>query len=171
MRSERLDLIVTTPGPAAAVAREPIGRPLGARALAPRPAVGSPEFPGAISVGIDESRELVIGHWRLGDTEWRDGDLVPPFLVVEDKAVRGRRAELPASARHVHVAGPGPGAAQRGPATLRSRIAERLSRIGQRLDVHVLVPDRELVEIARGAIDSPTQPIELTPEDVPHVSE
>src|SRR5262245_6888141 len=106
MRSERLDLVVAPPGPAAAVTREPIGWPLGARALAPRPAVGSPEFSLAISAGIDESRELVIRHRRLSDAEWRDGDLVRPFLVVEDKAVRRRRAQLPASAGHVHVTGP-----------------------------------------------------------------
>src|SRR5262249_29372102 len=51
---ERLDLVVATPCPGAAVVLEPIDRPLGTGALAPSPARRVPEFASAIAAGFDE---------------------------------------------------------------------------------------------------------------------
>jgi len=54
---------------------------------------------------------------------------------------------------------------------LRARISERLARISERLDMHVLVADRKLVEIAGGDIDPGAKAVDLAGEHIRHVSE
>src|SRR5262249_28168483 len=151
----------------------PVDRPFGTHALAPCPAARAPEFAYAIAGGLDESRELRIRHRRQGDAEWRNRDLVRPFLVVEHEAVGSRRAEPPAAARYADVAGPRPvaGRAGRIAEPVGPAVAVRLAHIGQGLDVHVLVPDSELIEIARRLADPAAQPVDLAVENIGHVAE
>ena len=52
-----------------------------------------------------------------------------------------------------------------------ARIAECLARIGERLDVHVLVADGELVEIALRGPRLAAEPIELVLQHIGHVAE
>src|SRR5262249_57238830 len=97
---------------------------------------------GQIPAAFYESCELGVRDRRFGNPERRDLDLVSPLLVIEDEAVGGGRAETPAPAWHLDVASPCAGAMRcRTPKAFRSRISERLSRIDERLDVHVFVPD------------------------------
>src|SRR5512144_622187 len=72
MGRQRLDVLIATPSPVAAVRFKPIDRPFGPRALAPRPPGSAPELTVAISAGTNEIRELGIRHGRLGNAEWRD---------------------------------------------------------------------------------------------------
>src|SRR5262249_41890358 len=59
----------------------------------------------------------------------------------------------------------------RPPKTFRLRISERLSRIDERLDVHILVPDRKVVEIAGREFDPAAEAVELMLEHVRQISE
>ena len=50
-------------------------------------------------------------------------------------------------------------------------MAERLARISQRLNVHVLVADGELIEIAAWGVQPAVEPLELPLEDLGKESE
>src|SRR5262249_57945752 len=103
--------------------------------------------------------------------ERRDLDLVGPLLVVEDEPIGHGRAEPPAPAGHLDVASPRAGAMRcRLAQTFRPRISERLSRIDERLDVHILVPDRKVVEIAGWELDPAAEAVEVMLVDVRQVS-
>ena len=172
VRRELLDFVVAAPRPAAAVILEPVDRLLGRYALAPGPARRAPEFPSAITAVVDERGELGIRNRGLGNPERRDVDLVRPLLVVENEAIGGGRAEPPAPAGHLDVASPCPGAMTcRIAKTFGPRVSERLSRIDERLDVHILVPDREVVEIAGRELDSAAEAVKLPPQHIRHVPE
>ena len=81
-------------------------------------------------------------------------------------------AERPAPAGHLDVARPRAGAMRcRTPKTFRPRISERLSRIDERLHVHILVPDRKVVEIAGWELDPAAETVELMLEHVRQISE
>src|SRR2546423_11222572 len=92
MRSKLLHVVVAAPDPAAAVLCQPTDRPLGAGARAPFPSGGAPEFRPAVAAILDECCELRIRDRGLGNAKWRDGNLVLPFLVVENKPIAGRRS-------------------------------------------------------------------------------
>ena len=55
--------------------------------------------------------------------------------------------------------------------TFGPRVPERLSRIDERLDVHILVPDREVVEIAGRELDPAAEAVKLPPQHIRHVPE
>ena len=55
--------------------------------------------------------------------------------------------------------------------TFGSRVSERLSRIDERFDVHILVPDREVVEITGRELDSAAEAVKLPPQHIRHVPE
>src|SRR5262249_57937531 len=77
-----------------------------------------------------------------------------------------------APAGHLDVASPRAGAMRcRLAKTFRPRISERLSRIDERLDVHILVPDRKVVEIAGWELDPAAEAVELMLEHVRQISE
>src|SRR5262249_41433352 len=96
-----IDFVVAAPRPAAASMLNPVARLLGGAAPAPGPPRRGPEFPSAIAAAVYEGGELGVRDRRLGNPERRDLDLVGPLLVVEDEAIGGGRAELPAPARHL----------------------------------------------------------------------
>src|SRR5262249_13662091 len=172
VRRQLIDFVVAAPRPAAAVMLKPVDRLLGGEALAPGPARRAPEFPSAIAAAVYEGGELGVRDRRLGNPERRDLDLVGPLLVVEDEPIGGGRAELPAPAGHLDVTSPRAGAMRcRTPKTFRLRISERLSRIDERLDVHILVPDRKVVEIAGREFDPAAEAVELMLEHVRQISE
>src|SRR5262249_7976221 len=172
VRRELLDFVVAAPRPAAAVILEPVDRLFGRYALAPGPTRGAPEFPSAINAVTDERGELGIRNPSFGNPERRDVALVCPLLVIEDEALDGGRAEPPAPAGHLDVAAPCAGTMTcRTPKIFRPRESERLSRIGERLDVHIFVPDREVVEIAGREVDPAAEAVNLMLEHIRHVSE
>src|SRR5215813_12706741 len=171
VRRELLDFVVAAPRPAAAVILEPVDRLFGRYALAPGPTRGAPEFFSAITAVADERGELGIRNRSFGNPERRDVDLVRPLLVVENEALDGGRAEAPAPAGHLDVASQRAGTmACRTPKIFRPRISERLSRIDERLYVHVLVPDREVVEIAGPEVDPAVEAVELLLEHIREIS-
>src|SRR5262245_17537394 len=154
LRRQLIGFVVASPRPATLVFFKPVNRLLGGDALAPGPAHRAPEFPSAIAAAVYESGELGVRDGGLGNPERRDLDLVGPLLVVEAEPTGRGRAEPPAPAGHLDVASPRAGAMRcRLAQTFRPRISERLSRIDERLDVHILVPDRKVVEIAGWELD------------------
>src|SRR5207248_7759812 len=119
-----------------------------------------------------ESGKFGVGDRRFGDPEWRDLDRMRPLFIVEDETIRGSRAELPFPTRHIDIACQCAGTISCWIAeTLRARIAERLSRIGKRLDVHILVANGKVVEVVRRKSDPAGKPIDLAREHVGHRSE
>src|SRR5262249_14333761 len=150
------------PRPAAALIAEPVDRMLGGYALAPVPARRAPEFPPAIAALLYERGELGVADGGFGDAERCDFDGVRPLLIVENEAIGRRRTELPAPAGHGDIALPRAGAiGGRTGEPVRPRISKRLARIGERLDMHVLVTDRKLVEIGGGDIDPAAKVVDL----------
>src|SRR5262249_22953163 len=165
-------LLVAAHPPAAPVVRDPEPALPPPYARAPGPPRGAPKSPSAITAVTDERGELGIRNRSFGNPERRDVDLVCPLLVVENEALGGGRAEPPAPAGHLDVAAPCAGTMTcRTPKIFRPRESERLSRIGERLDVHIPGPDREVVEIAGGEVDPAAQPVKLTLQHIRHVSE
>ena len=89
----------------------------------------------------------MIGDRRTGDAEGLQLDRVRPLLVVEDESFGVRSAEPPRSIRHVSVARQSPDARRAHAGFARRRISQRLARVSQRFDVHILVTNCQLVEI------------------------
>ena len=70
-----------------------------------------------------------------------------PLLVVEDERLVARRAEQELRAGHLDIAGQRASGKQTPRREGRRRVREGLPRVGERFVVHVLVEEREPVEI------------------------
>src|SRR4029079_8896649 len=99
----------------------------------------------------DEGSELGVDDRRPRDAKRRDVDLVRPLLVVECEAVALLGAEAVAASRDVDVARERAGGcgARSADDEARRRQIERLARVREGLAMHVLVEQRELVEVRR----------------------
>src|SRR5262249_20054753 len=173
VRRKLLTAAVAPQSPAKAAAFfffQPVDRPFRISRLPPGPSRATPEFRTAITAFLDERRELAIRHRRLGNTKRRKRDLMLPFLVVKNETVLRCRPQAPHAAGSFHTSRPVPGILPPpyppplagegkggGVACFRPPISERLAHIGERLDVHILVPDCKLIKIAPGSVDRAAQ--------------
>src|SRR5262249_30228899 len=147
---ESLRAVVALPRPYAVCLWLPVNGTLGAPALTPRPAGFAQKFSKAITACLDELSKVPIGNRGARDPEWLELNLVRPLLVIENETFGFCSSKSPPPAGHFGITRQGTGG-RRGALTQsgRRRKSQRLSHVGQRFDVHVLVTDRQFVEIVR----------------------
>ena len=111
----------------------------------------------AASVGLAAAlwQGVQNGWWASRDDEALDtasaSEGVPQWERLEDEAFARCGSKTPTSAGDLCVAGPCSSTRRwRGAKALWLCIAEGLTRIGERLRVHVLMPDCEFVEVVGG---------------------
>ena len=148
MRLERQPAVEVAALPAATPGVSPVDGVFGLDRVAPPPAGPRPELATAVAAVLDEGGEFGVGDGRAPDRERLDLDGVRPLLVVEDEGQVAARPEHEGAAGHPAVARERASAAgRRDGRKRRGRIGQRLPGVGERLVVHVLVEDREEVEV------------------------
>ena len=151
VRSEKFGAIVPAPRPDAVGFRLPVYRTFSTLTFSPCPAVIAPKFTNAVTASLNKRCKFAIRDRRASNAERVQFDFVRPFLVIKDKPLSAHGAEPPGTARHFGITRQRPGGSRRMIAKIpRRRVGERFAHVGQCFDVHVLVTDRQFVEIAGG---------------------
>src|SRR5439155_13748459 len=139
------EFLVETALPPFSVALDPVAGCL--QPVLPAPTFGRPEITARIAAVANEFQELRIRDRRAGNAKGIELDPMSPLFVVEMKSGVSRRTDQKLFAGQLDVS-----VQSALPCVVslqRVRIAERLSRIVERLRVHVLMEERQLHEIQK----------------------